>query len=174
MFFLDNLRKYVRNLGNLGGLSNLGNMRINLGNTRPNNVQQHNKYNSRSSGNGNMNFSTFFKNDRSRCLYKLVTKEHAAQLIKSDNVILIDVRTRMEYESVHIQNAINIPVEEMEETLKSVNLDKTKSIMVYCSTGTRNKAAIQILNKLGYGDVLIWEYGALATFPFKDMFVYAK
>jgi rhodanese-related sulfurtransferase len=177
MFFLDNLMRNIRNIGNNSNFAmfnrpiKFSRNTSHIGSINRNTNENISGYGSRSS---NTSLKNFMKNDHSRCLYKLVTKEHAAQLIKSDNVVLIDVRTRREYEAVHIQNAINIPVEEMEETLKNVNLDKTKNIMVYCSTGTRNKAAIQILNKLGYGEVLIWEYGALATFPYKDMLVYAK
>ncbi len=115
---------------------------------------------------------TLFNNNR--CIYKLVNKETAAELIRSNNVILIDVRTKREYDAIHIQNAINIPVEEMLETLRSVNLDNNKNIMIYCSTGTRSKEAIRILNQMGYTNILIWDYSAITTFPYKDMFVYAK
>ena len=44
--------------------------------------------------------------------------------------------------------------------------------MVYCSSGSRSKTAIEILNSLGYLNIYIWEYGALATFPYKNMLEY--
>lgn len=112
--------------------------------------------------------------NKNRCIYTLISKENAANLIKTDSVILIDVRTKEEYEAVHIQNAINIPVEELKESIKSVNVSQSKKIMIYCSNGSRSKTAINILNSMGYTNILIWEYSSLATFPYQEMLVYIK
>ena len=50
--------------------------------------------------------------------------------------------------------------------------EQNAPIMVYCSSGVRSKNAIEILNSLGYTNIYIWEYGALATFPYKNMLEY--
>ena len=84
----------------------------------------------------------------------------------------VDVRTANEYDLMHIKNAINIPVNEIEQRIFQV--DSTHPLMVYCSSGARSKTAIQILNNLGYNNIYIWEYGALATFPYKNMLVYGE
>ena len=103
-------------------------------------------------------------------IYSLVPFEQAKNMIEENRVMLIDVRTPSEYEAMHITCAINIPVEELFQ--KMTPPEAGKGIMVYCSSGTRSKNAIQILNNLGYNNIYIWEYAALATFPYKNMLEY--
>ena len=69
-------------------------------------------------------------------------------------------------------NKIKEIYKEIEKRIFTYN--QTDPIMVYCSSGTRSKMAIQILNGLGYNNIYIWEYGALATFPYKNMLVYSE
>ncbi|MEG2310530.1 MAG: rhodanese-like domain-containing protein [Clostridia bacterium] len=125
--------------------------------------------------NGQKGISSLFNfthNRSCRPTYKLVSFETAKELILNLKVILLDVRTEKEFEIMHIKNAINIPVNEIEARIFTIAPEK--NIMVYCSTGTRSKTAIQYLNNLGYNNIYIWEYSALATFPYKDMLVYRK
>ena len=104
--------------------------------------------------------------------YKLIPFDMAKDMIEKNDILLIDVRTTNEYELMHIKNAINIPVNEIEQRILQV--EQTHPIMVYCSSGARSKTAIQILNNLGYNNIYIWEYGALATFPYKNMLIYGE
>ena len=114
----------------------------------------------------------FFGKRRCRCvsrnlIYNLVNYNMARKLIEDSNNILIDVRTKKEYDIMHIKNAVNIPVEQIkmcEEEYKHKN-----AIIVYCSSGIRTKEAIRILNSIGYTNIYIWEYGSLSNFPYKDM-----
>lgn len=123
---------------------------------------------------GSSPFSIFSGNRSSnnRCIYKLVTFEQAKDMIENEQVILIDVRSKSEYDLMHMKNAINIPVEEIEQRIFPI--EQTKPIMVYCSSGSRAKNAIMILNRLGYTNIYIWEYAALANFPYKNMLVYGE
>lgn len=107
-----------------------------------------------------------------RFIYKLVPFEQAKIMIEEKQVTLIDVRTQSEYELMHIKNAINMPVDEIEKNI--FIYDQNTPIMIYCSSGARSKTAMQILNNLGYNNIYIWEYGALATFPYKNMLEYGK
>ena len=63
------------------------------------------------------------------------------------NYIIVDVRTKEEYESSHIRGAINIPYDEIDE---SIELDKSKKILVYCQSGNRSKKAFVSLTNIGY------------------------
>ncbi len=108
----------------------------------------------------------------SRLSYNLVSFERAKQMIDSQEVVLIDVRSKKEYDSMHIVNAINIPLDELKQG--KYNLSYECKIMPYCSTGTRTKAAIEYFNRKGFSNVYIWEYAALVTFPYKNMLVYNK
>lgn len=122
---------------------------------------------------GNQNRSRGYQSRyRTQMNYKLIPFEQAKDMIEKNNVVFIDVRTPNEYDLMHIKNAINIPINEIEQ--KILQVEQTHPIMVYCSSGARSKTAIQILNNLGYNNIYIWEYGALATFPYKDMLVYGE
>lgn len=112
-------------------------------------------------------FSSKNKKYNRNLIYNLISYEDARNMINDNGNVLIDVRTKKEYDLMHIINSINIPVEKIrscEEEYK--NADK---IMVYCSSGLRTKEAIRILNSMGYTNIAIWEYGALSNFPYKDM-----
>lgn len=118
----------------------------------------------------------FGKNmNRNRCrnnryMYKLIPFEQAKIMIENNEVVLLDVRTQNEFELMHIKGAINMPVADIEK--KIFIYEQNQAIMVYCSSGSRSKSAIEILNNLGYANIYIWEYGALATFPYKNMLEY--
>lgn len=118
--------------------------------------------------------SLFFRGNRNsfRCMYNLVNFEQARNMIETNSVYLIDVRTKPEYDFMHIKNAINIPVDEISSRISE--LDQGKDLMVYCASGSRSKNAIQILNSLGYNNIYIWEYGALATFPYRELIEYGE
>lgn len=130
----------------------------------------------------NMLFGNNRQNNRSnnRCrngcmpnfIYNLIPFEQAKDMIENKKVTLIDVRTPNEYDLMHITNAINIPVDEIEKRI--FIYEQNAPIMIYCSSGARSKTALQILNNLGYTNIYIWEYGALATFPYKNMLVYGE
>lgn len=123
--------------------------------------------------NNNQNRNRSYQNRyRGGMNYKLIPFESAKDMIEKNDVLLVDVRTANEYDLMHIKNAINIPVNEIEQRIFQV--ESTHPLMVYCSSGARSKTAIQILNNLGYNNIYIWEYGALATFPYKNMLVYGE
>lgn len=118
--------------------------------------------------NGIFNFQNRYRSNR--YVYKLVPFEQAKNMIERKEIVLIDVRTQNEYDLMHITTAINIPVADIEK--KILIYEQNTPIMVYCSSGSRSKNAIEILNNLGYNNIYIWEYGALATFPYKNMIEY--
>lgn len=80
--------------------------------------------------------------------YKTITENEAMPLIEND-AIIIDVRTSEEYDTGHIVDSINIPV----DNISSVNYDKEQVIIVYCASGMRSANAAQKLIDLGYTKV---------------------
>lgn len=65
--------------------------------------------------------------------------------------IILDVRTKAEFEKGNISNAINIPVDELRERLNEI--DKSKNIYIYCQAGLRGYLAQQILKQNGFSKV---------------------
>lgn len=72
---------------------------------------------------------------------------------QKDAVLIIDVRSADEYKAGHIQNAINISVDEMESKLSQIEDYKDKPVIVYCNTGKKSAKAADILSKNGFKDV---------------------
>ena len=66
--------------------------------------------------------------------------------------ILLDVRTWEEFSNGHIDDAVNIPLQTI-ENVKSEFTDKNVPIFVYCRSGVRSATAAQELVNMGYRDV---------------------
>lgn len=73
--------------------------------------------------------------------------EEIRSIMKEKEHIILDVRTKEEYEESHILNSENIPYDQIDET---ISLDKNKVIFVYCKTGNRSKIAYEKLKNMGY------------------------
>ena len=87
--------------------------------------------------------------------YKRISMDEAKTLMeKEEGYILLDVRTKGEYESGYIPGAINIPLSDIDEKIISFLPDKSQMILVYCRSGNRSREASDILSKLGYSNVL--------------------
>ena len=64
------------------------------------------------------------------------------------DLVIIDVRTVGEFDEGHIEDAINIPVDELATHLDE--LSKDDELLVYCRTGNRSGSAVTILSDAGY------------------------
>lgn len=94
-----------------------------------------------------------------------ITAEEARKLMDSEkDRIILDVRSREEYDQGHIPGAILIPDTEIEAKAADLLPDKDQLILVYCRSGRRSKLAAQSLADLGYtnirefGGILDWHY----------------
>ncbi len=76
-------------------------------------------------------------------------------LLNNKEYLFIDVRSEDEYESGHIERAINIPVSEIETRLDEVPTDK--SVIVYCNGSSchRSQRAAEILIENGFREVYV-------------------
>jgi rhodanese-related sulfurtransferase len=66
------------------------------------------------------------------------------KLKEDSNLLLIDIREPFEHEYGYISE-LNIPLNEMMERVKE--LDTTREIVLYCSTGKRSKALKYMIAK---------------------------
>ena len=69
------------------------------------------------------------------------------------NGIIIDVRSKNEYESGHVKDCINIPHYEIGEKINEYVKDKNAPINLYCAAGSRASAAKSTLVSMGYTNV---------------------
>lgn len=101
--------------------------------------------------------------------FETITAAQAKALMDSEtNYVIVDVRRYAdEYLVEHIEGAINIPNEEINDKAESILKDKDQLIFVYCRSGKRSKEASEKLAKLGYtnvkdfGGIINWPYGTV-------------
>lgn len=72
--------------------------------------------------------------------------------------MILDVRTQEEYNDGHIEGAVNIPVDQIEES-DIYGVAKDEAIAVYCRSGGRAGVAVSILEKRGYTQVSLYNNG---------------
>ncbi len=68
--------------------------------------------------------------------------------LMDNGAIIIDVRTRAEYSSGHIKGAMNIPLDQIEKSVKKIK-SKKKMIITCCRSGRRSGMAADILKRNG-------------------------
>ena len=98
--------------------------------------------------------------------YMQITQEEAKTMMDTQDVIILDVRERDEYDEGHISGAVLLPVGTIgEETASAVIPEKDATVLVYCRSGNRSKKASETLVSLGYTGV--YEFGGIKTWPYE-------
>jgi len=75
--------------------------------------------------------------------------------IQGTDYILVDVRTIEEYESGHIQDAINFDFYSGSFQKEILSLDKSSSIILYCRTQNRSTKTANYLKENGYKEITV-------------------
>jgi len=83
-----------------------------------------------------------------------VDKATFKSLLGNKDVQVIDVRSENEYKSGNIPYVENIPFSHLDENLKKINRDKT--VIVHCKSGTRANMAYSILKRNGIENVKVY------------------
>jgi rhodanese-related sulfurtransferase len=83
-------------------------------------------------------------------LFGFGPKVDYAQLVKQGAVI-IDVRTKAEYQQGHLKGSQNIPLNNLSNHYSKLSKDKT--IITCCASGMRSAQAKSILKSNGYTEV---------------------
>jgi len=78
-------------------------------------------------------------------------KTDFTSLVKEGAVIL-DVRTKNEYETGHIKGSINIAVDTLQNNIGKLKV-KTKPVITCCASGMRSASAKSILKSNGFTQV---------------------
>ena len=90
-------------------------------------------------------------------IFKIITISDAKDLMKDDNLILLDIRDKESFTNSHIPNAINLSNDNIEEVLKNINYEE--NILVYCYKGISSQNVAQHFCNLGYKNIFSLEGG---------------
>jgi rhodanese-related sulfurtransferase len=70
-----------------------------------------------------------------------------------NGAMVIDVRSAKEFESGHILQAYNMPLDRIEMLVAAAVKDRNKVLLLHCSSGVRSRMAQKRLEELGYKNV---------------------
>lgn len=93
-----------------------------------------------------VNMAGFVAQNHLTRLSHLITWSEFEKL--EEDYILVDVRTEIEYRMGHFEESVNIPIDDLRQRLHE--LDKSKTIVVYCRVGMRGYIAERILIQNGF------------------------
>ncbi len=98
----------------------------------------------------------------------LLEPQEFKEFLSSNEVLLIDVRTPQEFNSGHIENAVNIDFKSPDFAMAVQKLDTTKTLVIYCRSGRRSGMGTPTFVKAGFkqlydlkGGVLNWQKDGL-------------
>ncbi len=98
--------------------------------------------------------------------YKDIFAEEVKQITStpSSTNLIIDVRTPKEFSDGHIPKSLNIPLDDIKNTVMSKNINKHTKIIIYCNTGSRARKASTLLDSLGFTNIYV--LGGLNSWPY--------
>ncbi len=97
-------------------------------------------------------------------LFQSVTPAQVQEKIKrEEDFVFLDVRSKGEYETIHLDNTVLIPLGELRRRLGE--LPKDKEIIAFCKISLRGYEAALILQEAGFKDVKVLD-GGLLMWPY--------
>jgi len=85
---------------------------------------------------------------------KEATPQQVVDLLRSGDVQLADVREKDEWDAGHLPGAVHVPKSFLEQWAEDRIPDKHKKTVLYCAGGVRSAMAADVLQTLGYTDVI--------------------
>ena len=82
---------------------------------------------------------------------QITPQELKTRLDRNDRPFLLDVRQDWETRLCRLENAVHIPIEEIE--VRTDELNPEDEIVVYCHQGVRSAAVAEYLRQLGFKNV---------------------
>ncbi len=80
-------------------------------------------------------------------IFRNAAKKNFRELM-SEGAVIIDVRTKAEYQGGHIEGSVNIPLNLLQDNLSK--FEKTKPVITCCASGMRSANAKNILESKGF------------------------
>lgn len=104
-------------------------------------------------------------NEQTGSDYKKISPEEAKEIIESEDVVILDVRTKEEYNEGHIENAVLLPIDDISSKAEDLLRNKDAKILVYCRSGNRSATTSKKLIKMGYTNV--YDFSGINSWPYE-------
>ena len=105
------------------------------------------------------------ENDQEAAYMNITAQEAKTIMDTEQGYVILDTRTREEYDQGHIPGAVQISHDEITEKAEELLTDKDQLILVYCRSGRRSKIAAEALVELGYTNIK--EFGGIIDWPYE-------
>lgn len=89
--------------------------------------------------------------------YDSIDKSTVESKISNENIQIVDIRGKSEYNDGHIDGAINVFMGDMDENFHKISKDK--EVIIYCNTGNRSAIAYSLLTANGFDNILDYSGG---------------
>ncbi|MGX4599331.1 rhodanese-like domain-containing protein [Faecalimicrobium sp. JNUCC 81] len=94
--------------------------------------------------------------------FKNIGKNELKKIIENkEDIFLLDIRTKEEYEEGNIDTSVNIPLQNLLYDIYDIEEYKDKKVVVYCRSGHRSITACNILSMSGFTDLYNLEKGII-------------
>jgi len=91
---------------------------------------------------------------------KNVSGDEAAKLIKENkDLVVLDVRTKGEYQTGHINNSKLMPANEIASRINELEKFRSRPLLVHCASGGRSPRAVSVLLKNKFGPIYHMNHG---------------
>lgn len=80
------------------------------------------------------------------------SQRHRVPALRAAGATVVDVRTPDEYAQGHVPGSVNAPLAALPAGLDAV--DRQRPVIVCCASGVRSEAAVGILRRAGYAEVV--------------------
>lgn len=70
-----------------------------------------------------------------------------------ENLVILDVRRETEFADGHLENAINIPLNELSDPAKMALMEETQNIYIHCAAGYRSMIATSLIKRQGIHNI---------------------
>lgn len=92
---------------------------------------------------------------------KTISPSELKEIAEREPVILIDVRTPVEFREVHVEYARNIPLDRLDpqQVIESLGIDRSTPIYLICKGGKRGQTACEKFVAAGFENVVNIEGG---------------
>ena len=87
------------------------------------------------------------------------TREMLEKRSGDPGFVLLDVRTRKEFDAERIAGAVIVDYNSPSFRDEMARLDRGKTYLVYCRTGNRTNGAVKVMRELGFPNVFVFPGG---------------
>lgn len=94
--------------------------------------------------------------------YENISVEEFRKLMDEPGTVMIDVRTKQEFDEFHLQGARHIDIFSNDFVDRLRKLDRDKTYLLYCRSGSRSGKACKVMDKLGFENPLNLKGGLIA------------